>query len=172
MAKAKSSSGSQRAFDVLLALFFFIHIPITILVDAQIVLPKSWYPQILLDLSAWYTRTHLDHLVEKPPLWFTCLCWCELLVQFPFFFVGATMHWKGSGSWYRLPAIVYGAHVSTTMVPILAEFALAGTLSLVQRATLIGIYAPFLVFPLALMLRMLFWPGPFASDRSASKKAV
>ena len=33
--------------------------------------------------------------MADPPIWFKSFCVCELVVQFPFFFVGAYAFWKG-----------------------------------------------------------------------------
>ena len=35
----------SRPFDVLMVLFFASHIPITMFIDSQGVLPKTWYPE-------------------------------------------------------------------------------------------------------------------------------
>mgnify|MGYP001807751059 CR=1 FL=1 len=49
------------------------------------------------------------------PLWFVSLVWCETALQLPFFFVAAYAFIKRA-NWIRVPCIIYGAHVATTMV--------------------------------------------------------
>jgi hypothetical protein len=93
---------------------------------------------------------------------------CEALTQLPFFFVATyallkreslglfaffcvarsnaliDMHLAvcatfAGKNWIRVPFIIYGAHVATTVIPMLAEFAAAEQLSVQQRLTLISL---------------------------------
>jgi len=55
-----------------------------------------------------------------------------------------------------MPAIIYGAHVSTTLVPILYHILTALThLTLTERLCLSAVYTPYLVIPLILVYYML-----------------
>ena len=78
---------------------------------------------------------------------------CEALFQLPFFFV-AVYALVFRKSWIRAPLIAYGAHVSTTVIPILTEFMESAELDLNQKLTLFGFYGPFLIVPLTLMIHM------------------
>lgn len=99
------------------------------------------------------------------PLWFASLVWCELLLQLPFFFVAAYAFAAGK-SWIRAPAIMYGAHAATTLVPILAELALSeqGRAN-PKRAELLAIYGAYLAMPLAIAVSMAAARIPFPSER-------
>jgi len=59
--------------------------------------------------------------------------------------------------WVRIPAIVYGTHVATTLVPILAEFLFNSSKPKLMAAL---IYSPWLLLPLALLCRMVLRPYP------------
>ncbi len=73
-------------------------------------------------------------------------------------------------NWIRVPALVYSAHVVTTLVPILATFVTAAEIaSAQQRAVLISFYAPYLLIPLMLCVHMVLVEEPFAK---AFKSAV
>lgn len=80
----------------------------------------------------------------------------------------------GGCRWIRIPAIIYGSHVATTLIPILfqimtADFssdtchmepatvaaAAAGPVTLSERLSLAAVYVPYLVVPLLLVLYML-----------------
>lgn len=49
----------------------------------------------LLDVKDNYCEHFKDVLMADPPPWFKSFCWCELLLQFPFFFVATYALWKG-----------------------------------------------------------------------------
>ena len=74
------------------------------------------------------------------------------------------VHVAGGCRWVRVPALVYSAHVSTTVLPILSHIAfhdfshsaLPGPTTPSERLTLIAIYAPYLLVPLLLLVTMLF----------------
>ncbi|XP_053313133.1 sigma intracellular receptor 2 [Spea bombifrons] len=156
-----------RLLEWIFFFYFLSHIPITLLVDLQAVLPASLYPQGLLDVMKWYTVTFKDHLMMNPPAWFMSFVFCEAVVQLPFFPVAAYAFYKGGCRWIRIPAIVYSAHVATTVVAIIAhvlfgDFARYNGVdppNQKERLTLVSIYAPYLVIPLLILITMLFSPS-------------
>ncbi|XP_072285838.1 sigma intracellular receptor 2 [Pyxicephalus adspersus] len=155
-----------RLLEWIFFFYFFSHIPITLLVDLQAILPSSWYPQQLLDLMKWYTATFKDHLMRNPPPWFLSFVYCEAIVQLPFFPVAAYAFLKGGCRWIRVPAIVYSSHVATTVLAILAhllfgDFPKTAELdspTQKERLTLVAVYAPYLVIPVLILVTMLFSP--------------
>jgi len=163
---AASSTSSAGGMAPLLRWVFFIyfasHIPITLLIDAQGV-SSAFHPQACKDLLAWYTKEFGDFLMASPPQWFQSIVACELLFQLPFFFFAVYGFWFGK-NWLRLPCLVYGAHVATTLVPILDAFARAADLTLEQKTTLISIYAPYLLVPLLLIWVMYRHERPFGIE--------
>ena len=103
------------------------------------------------------------------PAWFRVLCWSEISLQLPFFFVAAYAHAYGK-AWIQKPTIVYGLFVASTMVCILSELLLAPNPKH-PRYVLSAIYLPYLVVPLAMAMRMLFTTHPFeAAGRRAGKQ--
>ena len=75
-----------------------------------------------------------------PQLWFRSVVWGEICLQLPFFFVAVKALYDRDEAAFRIPFIVYGAHVATTMIPILGEICGSTRLAL--------IYLPYLLFPL------------------------
>ncbi|KAM5182403.1 sigma intracellular receptor 2 [Mantella aurantiaca] len=155
-----------RLLEWIFFFYFFSHIPITLLIDLQAVLPSSWYPHQLLDVMKWYTVTFKDHLMMNPPPWFMSFVYCEAILQLPFFPVAAYAFLKGGCRWIRVPAIVYSSHVATTVLAILGHL-LYGDFPKTkevdsptqqERFTLVAIYAPYLVIPLLILVTMLFSP--------------
>mmetsp|Transcript_29129 Transcript_29129/g.29484 ORF Transcript_29129/g.29484 Transcript_29129/m.29484 type:complete len:157 (-) Transcript_29129:28-498(-) len=138
--------------------FFVSHIPITLILDMQVVFGR-FYPRALQDLNRWYYTTHKDFLIENPPLWLWCMVAMEVVFQLPYFFLAsyALIYEK---NWIRIPSIAYGGHVVTTVVPLLAEFA-SSKLELIEKMTLISFYTPYLVIPAILTIYMCFTETPF-----------
>ncbi|XP_029468409.1 sigma intracellular receptor 2 isoform X2 [Rhinatrema bivittatum] len=154
-----------RFLEWIFFLYFFSHIPITLLIDLQILLPANLYPQGLIDLLKWYTLTFKDPLMMQPPPWFLTFVYCEALLQLPFFPVAAYAFYKGGCKWIRIPAIVYSTHVVTSVLTIIVELLFSdfptfkvGPLRLQERLTLVSVYAPYLLIPLLLLNTMLYNP--------------
>ncbi len=118
-------------------------------------------PKAVVEMGAWYANEFKDHLANPSlaPVWFKSVLAAELLIQLPFFFV-ALYAWVTKANWIRLPTIAYGAHVATTLIPIVGDFLFAqgGPVlfeNTTQRLTLIAIYSPYFIIPLLLMWRAL-----------------
>jgi hypothetical protein len=151
----KLIQGSSR---IAFLIFFLSHIPITILVDGQGAF-RSYYPQFLTDVLSWYCNLFGDVLMKEADnkndgnnrVWFSSLICCEILFQLPFFIVAVKMimmmttttttttttHSSASASaypeWFRMICIIYGSHVSTTMVPIISTFGMSQEMSIRQK---------------------------------------
>ena len=94
------------------------------------------------------------------------MVWCEVLLQLPFFFV-ASYAFLAKKNWIRVPCIIYGAHVTTTMVPIMGDILFGPNSPPVpQRYNLAAIYSPYAVIPFMLVLRMALSPRPFAPGKA------
>ncbi|MEE6468771.1 hypothetical protein FKM82_008374 [Ascaphus truei] len=155
-----------RLLEWIFFFYFFSHIPITLLVDLQAVLPARLYPPALLDLMKWYIVSFKDHLMLNPPAWFLSFVYCEAILQLPFFPVATYAFYKGGCKWIRIPAIVYSTHVATTVCAIIVHVLFGDfpksnqlePLTQKERLTLVSVYAPYLVIPLLLLITMLFSP--------------
>jgi hypothetical protein len=153
--------------QLLFFIFFATHIPITLLIDFQAILPQKLYPKPLVDLVDWYAtewgdpffplsspdrvgRTHYEDM------WFRSIIYCELFVQFPFFFLAVYAFWNG-GNWIRCPAIAYGGHVATTVLVIVAEFLWNPQFHIPHNnlVWLVSVNTPYFVFPFWLMVHDL-----------------
>jgi hypothetical protein len=166
-------------FEFSAVCFLGSHIPITLLVDGQAVLPASLYPPALRDLIAAYAAAFNDELMApggRPP-WFKAIVCVELTLQMAYFFYALRAFAARENSMtFRRATIVYAAHVSTTLVPVLGTFLASGTFaSEVQRWSLIGIYSPYLFMPLALLAwaladAPLFSPRDSGSGKAAAKE--
>ncbi|XP_073674299.1 sigma intracellular receptor 2 [Garra rufa] len=153
-----------RVLEIIFFLYFLSHIPITLMVDLQPLLPEHLYPSELKNLLQWYAAEFKDPMMMDPPFWFKSFVFCEAFVQLPFFPIAAYAFLKGGCKWIRTPAIIYSVHVATTLIPILSHvlfynFPTAphpGPQTLKERLTLVSIYAPYLIIPVMILLTMLF----------------
>ena len=147
--------------------YFITHIPITLCIDLQGVFHEH-YPTVLKELYQWYLVEFNDVVMGGAQPWLQSFLYAELLFQFPFFFVvvyGLTYR----KNCIRIPSIAYGAHVSTTVLPIMLEFVLSKQMTAHQKTVLMAVYSPYLLFPLAIMLYMCFNPFPFGRNLSKSE---
>uniref|UniRef100_A0A8D0G765 Transmembrane protein 97 n=1 Tax=Sphenodon punctatus TaxID=8508 RepID=A0A8D0G765_SPHPU len=147
------------------ALYFLTHIPITLLIDLQALVPGTGvYPQSLTELLKWYGVAFKDPMMLDPPAWFKSFIYCEAFLQMPFFPVAVYAFVKGGCKWIRIPAIIYSTHVATTLLPILAHILFndfsesLGPKTQQERLTLVAVYAPYLTIPLLILFTMLYSP--------------
>ena len=131
--------------------FFASHIPTTICIDSQAAFPASFYPQPIKDLVSWYATTFQNSLMTAPfHKWLTAIVWCECLFQIPYFFIALRMMMRGSSQWpewFRTASIVYGAHTSTTLLPIMVEMYYNKQASSDWKAYTLFLHVPYLLFP-------------------------
>lgn len=73
----------------------------------------------------WYCTEFRDPFMLREPgaPWFLSFLVCELFFQLPFFFAAVRALWTGREHSIRIPGIIYGVHVATTVIPLLAEIA-------------------------------------------------
>jgi hypothetical protein len=103
--------------------------------------------------------------------WFKALICAELALQLPFFFA-ASYAFAKRRNWIRIPALIYGVHTATSLLPILAELATSPKVpSDAARVQLLALYLPYLLLPLACAAWMAVSPKPFASRASAAPKS-
>jgi hypothetical protein len=150
----------MRKMDALIAAYLLAHGVIAVLVDCQAILPDAapglyaWYIHVgLTSVVQQWVAQQGDFLMGKRPLWFQAIVAGEVLLQVPLCF-GLAFGWLRRREWVRLPGLIYGAHVLTTMVPIMAE------LCLDPRPTLLCklIYAIWVVLPALVLLRCVQTP--------------
>uniref|UniRef100_A0A6U4K9D7 EXPERA domain-containing protein n=1 Tax=Phaeomonas parva TaxID=124430 RepID=A0A6U4K9D7_9STRA len=159
--------------------YFATHVPVTLCIDAQPLLASLGvaYPEALQALLRWHCAANDDFLMRSAPAWFLSLLAVEIVAQLPFFFV-ALYGLAQRRAWVRAPLIAYGAHVATTLVPILGAFLAApvgdgdGSFrSEAKRWVLIAIYAPYFLVPMLIAAAMGLDAAPFGPPPKAKKQA-
>ncbi|KAI9272578.1 transmembrane protein 6/97 [Sporodiniella umbellata] len=165
----------SRPLDLIYFIYFATHIPTTVLIDFQAFCPTQYVPQVLLDLSTFYKTTYKDPLMgsTEPLYWFLSFIAVELLIQLPFFFVACYGLMKDS-KYIRLPLAVYAAHVTTTVLPTLAEVMLnpKHQLAKQERWTLFAFYFPYFILPLIMLFDSYTQVNQLISSSQQTKKAL
>ncbi|KAL0955302.1 hypothetical protein HGRIS_004191 [Hohenbuehelia grisea] len=143
-----SKSLTSRPLDLVYLIYFLSHIPATLLLDIQAIVPKSLLPDAIRGLGLKYINMTNDPvvggatgLVGNPAnfAWLRSFMYLELFFQLPIFILGARALWKRKLSHYSilihanltsvtrsdtqtfyLPMIIYGASTATTTLACLA----------------------------------------------------
>lgn len=78
----------SRPLDLIYFVYFASHIPVTLAIDLQTLLPAHWIPKVLADTLSFYKNTFKDPFMgsTEPMYWFRSFLVCELILQLPFFF--------------------------------------------------------------------------------------
>ncbi|XWS69530.1 hypothetical protein CRYUN_Cryun04dG0186900 [Craigia yunnanensis] len=139
-----------KVVDVILLLTFLTILVVSPVLDAQIYLPESMFPNVLIRLYKWYSIEHQDYLLVDKPHFFTALMKLELVFQWPL----ALLNIYGlltSKPWFNTTCIIFGASVITSMTAILGE--MIGS----EKASdkLVMMYSPFWGFGVLALLRGL-----------------
>ena len=146
---------SASTLDALLTTYFSLHAVLTLLFDAQSVLPDlapsvfaAYQRAGLTKPVAQWVADEGDFLVGSNPLWWKWMIGGEIVFQVPIC-IALAFGFAKRRQWVRLPSLLYGTHVLTTMVPIM------GVLCTDPRPTLTCklVYAIWVLLPALLMAR-------------------
>ena len=159
----------NATFRAIVLVFFATHIPATILMDSQAILPPAVVPGFAKSLLRFHVRTNHDPLMEWQPVWFKSFILFELLFQLPFFFIGFKAFYERK-NWIRIPGVVYGAHTATTLVPILAEILHSDSFpDEAARWKLFFISLPYLIVPASMAYVLGVDDKPFGAKGGTNK---
>ena len=156
-------------FRVIVLVFFATHIPATVMMDSQAIVPPRFVPRFAKNVLDFHIDTNHDPLMDDQPIWFKTFILFELLFQLPFFFVGFKA-FNDKQNWIRIPGIVYGTHTATTLLPILGEILFSTDIpNDAARIQLFLIYLPYLVIPFMMALILAPEEKPFGKEGGSSE---
>ncbi|KAJ3054808.1 Transmembrane protein 97 [Rhizophlyctis rosea] len=171
----------SRPLDIIFLFYFITHIPSTVLLSPQTLLPPHWVPAFMKEAMRTWVGMSGDpwmaqSLAGKPVDWWFkgIIAFGELPISLPFFFYLIHGLWNDRAQ-IRIPAIIYSSHVATTLIPILSEIFFAHPeLSEDQRRMLVAAYLPYLVIPLLFLFRMTVgfedWRSGAGDDLAFARK--
>ncbi|GAV04107.1 hypothetical protein RvY_14435 [Ramazzottius varieornatus] len=185
----------RRARDTFYAIYYLIHLPISILFDSQLIFPMSWFSPTLLHQSDLYIRNFKDPLVGNAPAWFLASIYIEIFLMVPFFVVGFFGALKGieetsvmdsrsasvngilrlssNASRMRIPSIIYGTTVITQCLPMITyvlvdefEGSRIKPATDSERWLIAGIYGSFFLVGATILLDNLFFRTAPKDDKN------
>lgn len=135
--------------------FFLTHIPITVFLNGPLLFPFL-YPKFIKQLKDFYTNTFKDPVLIDPQPWILSITVIEIFLQLPFFVTALYVLFNpskvdGTG-WFRFASIVYGAVVTTTIIPCLGTIVADPNTNLREKVILVGLYLPYIAFPFWLLI--------------------
>lgn len=147
----------QSTIDKFYLWYFLVHIPITLLVDASLVIPREYLPSISLKLLELHISTNKDFLLVQLPLWLQAFGAVELFFQLPLFVIGAYCLYIKSRAIYPY-MLLYGFNASfTTAICIVHVFYDGHTYGLLEAQVkqLILVYVPYFAIPFLMLVDYL-----------------
>jgi hypothetical protein len=92
--------------------------------------------------------------METKPLWLQSFILAEVVVQFPLFFYFIWGLMKKEYQKIKIPGIVYGSHVATTVWAILAETLVSERNTTNEKIVLTSFYFPYFLIPVLFALSL------------------
>jgi hypothetical protein len=105
-----------------------------------------------VDAIHWWARS-FDPVVWARAPWYRATIWIDSLLFGPFYAVAIWAFWVGK-RWIRIPCFVWGGMMLAVVSIILFE-ELWGTTPTAARALVVGANVPWLLFPAAVIGRMV-----------------
>lgn len=135
--------------------YLLVHIPVSILVDSNLIVPRQYQWGPSLALFDWHKQTNHDFLLDQLPLWLQVFGAIELLFQTPLFVYCLYAIWSNRSRrhWPWLAVYGFNAFLTTLvcLVYVVVEGPLNGLLKM-QCILLLGIYIPYCLIPLWMMV--------------------
>lgn len=143
--------------------YFLVHIPITVLIDSCLVIPKHVRHWVQAEMVDFHVEFNKDFLLKNPPIWLQVFGLFELCFQLPVFFFAAYKLYTGRRNIHVILAL-YGFNASFTTAVCLTyilKTAHVHGLSETEKWNLFGLYIPYLLIPAFMMidsgLRLSLW---------------
>ncbi|XVF85654.1 hypothetical protein PTKIN_Ptkin17bG0134000 [Pterospermum kingtungense] len=109
-----------KVVDTVLLVVFVVYSLAIPLIDAQLVLPQTAFPDVLIRLHQSYTEEYQDYLRLEKPYFFIALVWLGLVFQWPLVLLNI-YGILASKPWFNTTCLIYGASDITSMAAFLGE---------------------------------------------------
>ncbi|KAF5755835.1 putative sigma intracellular receptor 2, EXPERA domain-containing protein [Helianthus annuus] len=118
----------MKLIDTILFIYFLIISFAIPLLDAQVCLPSSIFPDILVRFKNWFANILGNYLISEKPHFYVGIAWLELLFAWPISIASIYGIVDGK-SWVPTTCLMYGVYFFTALVAILAELMGSGRAS-------------------------------------------
>jgi EXPERA (EXPanded EBP superfamily) len=156
----------RRPLDLLFIVFFLVNLVfVTYIVDIeQIVIadPRNfaqpaWPPAFFVDMVHRFGEAHDPLLMARPAFWQMTI-WIDVIAFGPFYAFAIYAFIRGR-NWIRVPALVWSGTMLANVLIILMEERF-GQWAAPDFWFVLGVNAPWLLLPIATIVRMLREPFP------------
>lgn len=144
----------QQFLDRIYLWYFIVHIPITILIDSCLVIPRESLLDVQRSIIDFHITTNKDFLLEERPLWLQVFGFFEMAWQLPFFFYAIRSIRHQDVRSYPF-MIVYGLNAFLTSLVCFVYVIVEGPshfLTIEEVSRLASLYVPYLILPFVLMV--------------------
>ncbi|WDL98791.1 EXPERA domain-containing protein [Alicyclobacillus sp. ALC3] len=157
----------QRWYDVVFVFFFLINVCfVTYIIDIEQIIvsnpyhfnPPAWPPMFFIRMVHHYGALYDPDLMARAA-WWKATIWIDVLGFGPFY-VLATYAFVRGRNWIRIPAIIYSSVMLTNLTVIMFE-EMGGATPTPHPLVVLGVYSPYILIPLALLVRMIPTDNPF-----------
>ncbi len=143
--------------DYVYLIFFVLHIPITLIIPPQFILPKEYIPKLFQQLLLDNINSTKDpilslYLQDPVPAWIMTIFATEIIFQLPFFVYASYCLYKNQPC--KVTSLLYCAHVLTTNA-IVVSYILQQEATVDQLMKWLFTYAPFTLIPFLYLLDIL-----------------
>ncbi len=156
----------RRPFDYVLLVFMAINFIVTTYTVGleQLVIPDPnnfeyplWPPAPMVDTIHEFGRS-ADHVLFERPPFYQMTIWIDVLLFGPFYLFAIYAFIRGR-NWIRVPALVWSGMMLSNVLIILMEERF-GQFASPNFPLVLGVNAPWLLFPLVMIWRMRKEPFP------------
>ncbi|GMM45474.1 Ema19 protein [Pichia kluyveri] len=144
--------------DTVYFIYFLIHIPITLLMDATFVIPTKYQINIQKTLSEFHIEQNKDFLAIETPLWIQIFVLFELIFQVPIFFY-AVYHYLNNNKSFKFKSwiylVIYGFNAGFTTLVCFIYVIMEGNnygLNNKELINLLSLYTPTMLLPFYMMI--------------------
>ncbi|KAF7163598.1 hypothetical protein CNMCM5623_008447 [Aspergillus felis] len=150
-----SASIWSRKLDLFYLIFFIIHIPTILLVDAVTFLPTFLQTNIGLQLRDFYIATYQDKFAEAAPPWYAAFVVMELFYQTPLS-IWAIPALIRDNAMVPVHLLVFGMQVFVTTLTCLVQVWSWEDRTVAQKQSITMLYGPYLALGAFMALDMVF----------------
>ncbi|CAK9442296.1 uncharacterized protein LODBEIA_P60390 [Lodderomyces beijingensis] len=156
LTRFKPIAEKMWSLDALVFGYYLTHIPVTLVIDASVIIPKQYHSQLTSFLVQFHTSQNKDIVLLYPQIWFKTFILVEVVFQLPLFVYFCYKYLKRQlDARYYAWSLIYGFNASFTTFVCMVYICMEGGnfgLSEVEAVKLVAVYSPYLFFPLVILV--------------------
>ncbi|KAK1434977.1 hypothetical protein QVD17_00732 [Tagetes erecta] len=105
----------MNIIDTVLFIYFLLISIAVPIIDAQVCLPSSIFPDILIHLKNWFMLEFGNYLISEKPHFYVGIAWLELILAWPIS-LASLYGIAFAKSWLPTTCLIYGLYFFTALV--------------------------------------------------------